>query len=646
MRHRYLQPLWHSIRYLIGLHALALGVMTLCRLILLWANLPTDRIEYGLLFRALLIGIKFDNLIVCYIQAIPVVVLTIITLCMFHSTNGQLIVARIKRAVAWTEGIIYALVICIETANARYFHFFDNHLNYAVTEWFGFASDTAGMILQDTTNWLFLLIAILVVAGYEYALVRMTHRSIAQQPTLRLSEHTPVRAYVQGGIVCLLLYALVFVGIRGSLQRYPLKVSFAYFCDRPFYNKLGVNPIFNIVKTAENGKNELPDFLSPVSEQEAEEYVSNELHRLLPDTASTPVTLTTRPNVVLILMESMTSANLERQYNGQYLTPYLRALRDSSMYWSNAFSAGIHTNNGIVASQYGYLPNFARTMMDVNANHYTGLPYYLQQAGYHNLAFVTGNPQYDNMNSFWRENHIPVIYSLYDYEQRAVVNNFGVPDDYMFRFGINLLNKQSEPFFATFLTVSNHMPYVVLETFSTRGKNDEERIIAYADDAIRQFMTAAQQTQWGKNTLYILVADHGAPLESPYEMTLPLNTIPVYFTGAGLPPQQIARPASQTDIWATALGLLGIPYDNPTTGIDLQRQQRKYAFFVSNEHLGVSDGVWFWCYGINSHREHLYRIGSKEDVKDIYPDKASDMRRYGICMQRVNIQRIQSSSPL
>ena len=119
MRHRYLQPLWHSIRSLIGLHALALGVMTLCRLILLWANLPTDRIEYGLLFRALLIGIKFDNLIACYIQALPVVVLTIITLCMFHSTNGQLIVARIKRAVAWTEGIIYALVICIETANAR-----------------------------------------------------------------------------------------------------------------------------------------------------------------------------------------------------------------------------------------------------------------------------------------------------------------------------------------------------------------------------------------------------------------------------------------------------------------------------------------------------------------------------------------------
>ena len=50
--------------------------------------------------------------------------------------------------------------------------------------------------------------------------------------------------------------------------------------------------------------------------------------------------------------------------------------------------------------------------MDVNADIYTGLPYYLHQNGYANLCFITGNPQYDNMNSFWRDNHIDRIYSL------------------------------------------------------------------------------------------------------------------------------------------------------------------------------------------------------------------------------------------
>lgn len=608
--------------------------------------MPAEGVDYGLLGRSMLIGLKFDNLIVCYIQALPVVVLTVLTLCTLKRADGRRLTGRCKRAIAWFEGGLYGVVILIEVANARYFHFFDNHLNYQVTEWFGFAGDTAGMVFGDGTNLWFLLTGIVLIALFVYVLVRLTRRAVA----IRYEGEpvVPVGAYLRGAAVCVLVYGLVFVGMRGSLQRYPLKVSFAYFCDKPFYNKLGVNPLFNIIKTAENGGNSLPDFLAAVRLEEAEAFVCEESEDgSCADSLNVDVLSYDRPlNVVLVLMESMTRVNLERQYAGQYLTPYLRALRDSSWYWSNAYSAGIHTNNGIVASQYGYVPNFARTMMDVNANHYTGLPYYLQQAGYTNLAFVTGNPQYDNMNSFWRENHIPTIYSLYDYEQEAVVNNFGVPDDYMFRRGIDKLNTVKEPFFATFVTVSNHLPYVVPEAYRLRGGNDEERIIAYADDAVRCFMTAARRTGWGRNTLFILTGDHGAPLHSPYEMTLPLNEIPIYFVAPGLKPQTYSQPASQTDIFPTALALLGIDYENPTLGKDLLHQCRKYAFFASNEHLGVSDGEWFWCYGLNSRQEHLYRIGSGEDVKDRYPNRAEAMRRYGICMQRVNLERMNQRKAL
>ncbi|MBP5477602.1 MAG: LTA synthase family protein [Paludibacteraceae bacterium] len=636
-----LRPLRDSILYLVRLHLLGLAVLSLCRLLLLWANMPAEGVDYGLLGRSLLIGLKFDNLIVCYIQALPVVALTLLTLCTLRRPDGQRLTDVCRRVIAWTEGVLYAVVIFIGVADARYFHFFDNHLNYQVTEWFGFASDTAGMVLQDRTNLLFLLIALLLIVLFEWLLVRITRQAAASRCTRDAA--LPFRSWLLGAAVCVVLYGLVFIGMRGSLQRYPLKVSFAWFCDRPFYNKLGVNPVFNIIKTAENGGNTLPDFLAAVSLEEAEEYARTHSS----DSITTGIPALSRPmNVVLVLMESMTRANLERQYNGHYLTPYLRALRDSSLYWSNAYSAGIHTNNGIVASQYGYLPNFARTMMDVNAGHYTGLPYYLQQAGYHNLAFVTGNPQYDNMNSFWRENHIPVIYSLYDYDENAVVNNFGVPDDYLFRWGIDKLNGQQEPFFATFLTVSNHLPYVVPDSFLSRGGNDEERTIAYADDAVRRFMTVARQTPWGRNTLFILAADHGAPLDSPYEMNLQLNQIPVYFVAPGLQPQRYALPASQTDIFPTALAMWGIPYENTALGTDLLHGSRRYAVFASNDHLGVSDGEWFWCYGLDSRQEHLYRIGSGEDVKAAYPGRAEEMRRYGVCMQRVNLQRMKERVPL
>ncbi len=599
----------------------------------------------------MLIGLKFDNLIVCYIQALPVIALTVLTMCMMHRPDVRRIVGSCKKAIAWAEGVLYGLVIIIEVANARYFHFFDNHLNYQVTEWFGFAGDTAGMVMQDKTNLWFLLIAVLLIVLFSFVLTTITRRSLSYHYTH--DTNTSLSSYLTGAAVCIVVYGLVFIGMRGSFQRYPLKVSFAYYCNKPFYNKLGVNPVFNIIKTAKNGGNKLPDFLAAVSEEEAETYVQAQLSDnvlsagLSTDSLFADTPCHDRPlNVVLILMESMTRVNLERQYNGQYLTPYLRALRDSSWYWSNAYSAGIHTNNGIVASQYGYVPNFARTMMEVNPNHYTGLPYYLQQAGYHNLVFVTGNPQYDNMNSFWRDNYIHTIYSLYDYDSKAVVNNFGVPDDYMFRWGIDKLNTVDEPFFATFLTVSNHSPYVVPEAYRSRGENDEERIIAYADDAVRQFMTAAKQTEWGQHTLFVLSADHGAQLASPYEMTLPYNEIPVYFVAPGLKWQQYDEPASQIDIFPTALAMLGIPYENTTLGTDLLHGSRRYAFFASNEHLGVSDGEWFWCYGMNSRQEHLYRIGSPEDVKAAYPERTEEMRRYGVCMQRANLERMNQKKTL
>lgn len=450
--------------------------------------------------------------------------------------------------------------------------------------------------------------------------------------------------------LCILLWGAVFCGMRGSFQRYPLRVSFAYFSNSPFYNKLGVNPLFNIIKSAAYGKIGVPKELAAINEQQAVAFVQQALHIVPKDSLSpinrtmTPIPLVTgKPNVVLIFMESMTSANLERKGEGQWLTPFLRSLRDSSIYFSHCYSAGIHTNNGIVATHYGFVPNFAKTIMDVNADRYTGLPYYLHKTGYRTMCFITGNPQYDNMNSFWRDNSIDDIYSLYDYPHEKIVNNFGVSDEYMFEFGLKKLNEissSSTPFFASFLTVSNHGPFVVPQQYMNRGKDDSERIIAFADDALKHFVTAAQQTCWGKNTVFILVADHGASLKSPYDMVLTYNTIPAFIFGNGVQPQKIAKTTSQIDIYPTVLSMLGVPFDNNCLGIDALNDNRDYAFFVSNEHLGVADTTFFYCYSINSQQERLYRIGHDENILPNNTQKAAEMRDFGMQMLRVNLLAI------
>lgn len=651
--------------YLASVLLVSLLFQTVCRVGLCLAN-AADSIAPDLLLRACLIGLKFDNLICCYIIALPLIVLSVLSIATSHrhvkgyaGVSACKIMSRAMKATQWFVGILMGIVLFVEVANIRYYHFFDNHLNWQVTEWFGFAATTAGMLFSDHVNLVYLLLALAFIAAYEYCLSRITKafnkdledKSVDSPQDCQTSTPTNVRSIVGQCFVALIAWGLCFVGIRGSLQRYPLGLSFAYFCDNAFYNKLGINPVFNIIKTAESSADDMPAFLRDVDVDAAEQRVAALLSPALPADSATlqrcvpAVASPKRPNVVLVLMESMMALNLQRESQGMPLTPFLRRLRQQSVYCSCCFSAGVHTNNGIVASQYGVVPQFAHTAMPAPSKVYTGLPYYLKKEGYSTHCFVTSNPQYDNMNSFLRDNSIDNIYSQYDYPADKVVNNFGVADDYLFEYGVDKLSSLAEstdePFYALFVTVSNHTPYVIPERYMSRGVTDEERMIAFCDDALRVFVEAAQATSWGQNTVFVLVADHGSFADNPgYDMPINYNAIPLYIFGSGIEPREITTPASQIDICPTVLSMLGVEYVNSTLGIDLMSQQRQYAFFVNNDHLGCSDGRWLYCISTNTQHEALYLIGDPHNRLADEPERAAHMRRYATDMMVVNCRRV------
>lgn len=646
-----LRKLLHNTCFLLVIHLLCLLALGVCRWLLLFYNAPAGGIDWALAGRAMAIGLKFDNLIACYVTALPLLFLTIWTLCTAHRTEYARRTCKALRAIGWYYGVVYALGLIIEVANVRYFRFFDNHLNISVVEWFGFVRDTAGMLFGDTANLLALLVALVLIGLFEWALVAIVRSAYRHIDTAASSVSW--QQYAGGVGLSLLLYGACFCGIRGSFQRYPLDVSFAYFCDNAFYNKLGVNPIFNIIKSTEYTAQPLPPLLAEADEAEALAAVQQEL-RIQGADPQHPLCRTIsatgglgKRNVVVILMESMSASHLDEMYQGKPITPFLSSLRNQSLYFSNFYSAGVHTNNGITATLYGYGPNFAKATMRVPSDNYMGLPYALHQNGYNTFAFVTGNPQYDNMNSFFYDNSIERVYSLYDYPSSAVVNNFGVPDDYMFSFGLQQLAQRADttekPFFALFLTVSNHTPFVIPDVYQEKGGTDTQRIVAYADDALRAFMEQAQQTAWGRNTMFVLVGDHGGPASSAYDYNLPLNQIPCFFVGNDIADTTLTAPAQQQDIAPTLLGLLGLPYTENTMGINVLQHSRDYAYFVNNDHLGCSDGEWLYSYSINTQQEYLYRIG--EDAKDYRasePQRIERMRHYAVQHQLINLQAIQN----
>ena len=642
-----IRKLLKNIGFVLAIHFLCLVSLSACRLLLLFSNMPSSGVDWSLAWRALLIGVKFDNLIACYVSALPLLCITISTMALAHRAQYGSVIAKLMGGIGGYYGVVYTIGLLIEVANARYFQFFDNHLNISVTEWFAFAKDTAGMLIGDKGNWLYLLIAIAFVGIYLWALVRIV--CLFKKHIDKKTSVLACKDYVVAICLSVLIYGVCFCGIRGSFQRYPLGVSFAYFGDNAFYNRLGINPIFNIIKSAEYTSDALPTILQ-IDEKQALAAVQQELGVQVIDSLhplSRKVAATDglgKRNVVVILMESMSTAHLEETYQGKHITPYLAALRDSSLYFSNFYSAGVHTNNGITATLYGYGPNFAKATMTVPSNQYMGLPFALKKNGYSTYVFVTGNPQYDNMNSFFYDNSMEHIFSLYDYPSDKVVNNFGVPDDYMFSYGLDYLQQRADttaqPFFALFLTVSNHTPFVIPDKYRPMGANEEQQIIAYADDALRQFMQQAQQTEWGKNTLFVLVGDHGNPVSTPYDYNLQYNTVPCFFVAEGLRDTVIKTPAQQQDIAPTLLGILGLPYTDNTMGINLLQKNRDYAYFVNNDHLGCCDGEWLYSYSINTKKEYLYHLSTEQERSETEHVRLDTMREYAVQHQLVNIKAV------
>ena len=627
------------LKYILKIQLTALLFLAAVRIVFIIVNFPEGTpFDIINLLHSMVIGARFDNHGASYIALLPLAVSAVT--CFFNNIDPKRLINIFKTYYS----ILYAIVIFLAVANVRYYSVFGWHINYEALHYLKFIDTTAGMLFEDWQNYPYIVAAIGSCILFVIAIKKITDS--ARKETIVEIQPTHKKAIINP-LMIILAIGLCFIGLRGSFQRYVLRVSFASFCDIPFYNKIGNNAVFNIYETYKQSKNDVDvPIIHNTDLDSSLAFVKNELqiinndpqkplnrHIAQKDTAITP-------NVVMVLMESMTLYNIECQIEGKTLTPFLKELRDKSFYIEHFYSAAIHTNNGICASMYGYEPNFSKPCMNQPADLYTGLPYELKKHGYQTFTFITGDPHYDNMNSFLRDNNIDNIIALADYPKEKIANRFGVRDDYMFEYGISKLNQvKDHPFFAMFLTCSNHSPYSIPDEYSSRFSLIDDQAIAYADDALKYFFENAVNTDWGKNTIFIFVADHGKPRgENIYDMVYNYNRIPIYIY-SNLFEGNMKRMdilGGQIDIFPTVMGLLGLDYTNNTLGIDLFKNERRYIHFVSDEHLGCADKEYFYCYNIISQQEFLYKIGSSQNLATINPDKTTEMRQYATSMMKIN----------
>lgn len=275
------------------------------------------------------------------------------------------------------------------------------------------------------------------------------------------------------------------------------------------------------------------------------------------------------PNIIQITVESLSAEFLSRFGNTQNLTPNLDALVEKSLVFDNFYATGTRTDRGMEALTLSVPPTPGRSLVKRpgNENLFT-LGSVLRSRGYQTAFIYGGYGYFDNMNFFFGENGYRVV-------DRAGVastditfaNIWGACDEDLFRWTLREADRDhaaEKPFFHFVMTTSNHRPYTFPEgridlPSKTSGRSGG---VKYTDHAIGEFLRAASEKPWFKNTIFIIVADHCASSAGKTEIPVQKYHIPliIHAPGGQIKPGAVKMLASQIDYAPTLLGLLGWSY--------------------------------------------------------------------------------------
>jgi phosphoglycerol transferase MdoB-like AlkP superfamily enzyme len=616
------------VKITVKLYLLLIAIYTAFRVALLLLNL--DRVGSTTtweVIQAFIMGVRFDIVTIGFVIAIPTIILTVFS---FFGKKSRIF----EQVYTWVLTVCFTITFGICAADIPYFDQFFDRFNITAFEWMATGDSTFvfKMIFEEPTYILMMLPVIASGFVFWFFANRIMKRSTGWESVY----------YLQYGIYTVLLWGLVFIGMRGRLnEKSPIMVGTAYFCNNAMLNQLGLNPNFTLVRSWLDSKDPDNQKVRFMSDESAINNVQKYLNIEIPyeefPIAREVVTEgeSNDYNVIVVIMEGMSYNKTAHGGNTHNLTPFLDALMDKSLSFNNCYTSGTHTYCGIYTTMVSYPVVFRNhALKRIPVLQYDGIASTLQKNGYQTAYFTTHDKEFDNVAGFLSQNGVERIISQADYPVSEVKTTLGVPDDYMFRFSMDIYDEMyanNKPFFAAMMTASDHGPYYIPDYFEPKNTEQKYQITEYADWSLQRFIEMASEKPWFDNTLFVFVADHGAALDTDYSIPLSYFHTPLIFYKNGMQPIANEAIASQMDVFPTVMGILNIPYVNNSFGIDLQKESRKYAYFMGDDKYGVLDGEWLLINKPSEEQIGLYKYVEKEKKNYIseYPEVAVEMQKYG-----------------
>ncbi len=277
-------------------------------------------------------------------------------------------------------------------------------------------------------------------------------------------------------------------------------------------------------------------------------------------------------NIVVIVEESFGAEFIGSYGDQRHLTPEFDQLAQKGMLFEHAWATGTRTVRGLEAITLSFPPIPSESVIKRPGNeNMANWGKVMQTAGYHTSFIYGGYGYFDNMNYFYSHNDFTVS-DRTDIHSPKFANIWGVSDEDLLHHATDYydhLSTLQQPFFSIIMTTSNHKPFTFPEGIPGIPSHGggREAGIRYADYALGRFFEEVQHHEWFEQTLFVIVADHGARVYGKAEIPLQSYEIPLLILAPHhLAPSKIEREISQLDIAPTLLGLLGLEYEAPFFG--------------------------------------------------------------------------------
>ncbi len=376
--------------------------------------------------------------------------------------------------------------------------------------------------------------------------------------------------------------------------------SNAEWSKNRYNNEISKTGIYSFFAELRNNKLDFKTFYNSISDEEAFQLIRNNLKddnvKFLSNDCSIKRKITdslevnTKPNVVFILMESMSASFMTEFGNEKKITPFLDSIANESLFFKNLQATGNRTVRGMEAVTLSIPPTPGQSIVKRpnNSNLYT-ISNVFKSKNYQCNFFYGGDGYFDNMNAFYGGNG----FDIYDRGRGSVLsdkikttrhniddsevtfeNAWGICDEDIYNKMIKVADEyhqKKKPFLNFVMTTSNHRPYTYPENkIDIPSGKSRSGAVKYSDYALQQMFKKAKNKPWFKNTIFVFVADHCASSAGKDEIDVANYHIPAIIYGENLiQPQKVTKLCSQIDVFPTLFGQLHWSYTSNFFGTDV-----------------------------------------------------------------------------